>query len=84
MDLKNEILKLLVDNLGVKMEYASIAFLTIALFIILVAAWLSNFLVKGFILRFIRSLTEKTKTKTGKYLLEEKFFHRLLIWLRPS
>ena len=77
MDLKNEILKGLVDHLGVKVEYASIAFLTIALLIIFFVAWLSNSLVKGFVLRFIRSLTEKTKTKTGKYLLEEKFFHRL-------
>ena len=77
MDLKNEILKGLVDHLGVKMEYASIAFLTIALLIIFFLAWLSNSVVKGFVLRFIRSLTEKTKTKTGKYLLEEKFFHRL-------
>ena len=77
MDLKNEILKGLVDHLGVKVEYASIAFLTIALLLILFVAWLSNFVVKGFVLRFIRSLTEKTKTKTGKYLLEEKFFHRL-------
>ena len=77
MDLKNEILKGLVDHLGVKVEYASIVFLTIALLIILFVAWLSNSVVKGFVLRFIRSLTEKTKTKTGKYLLEEKFFHRL-------
>ncbi len=77
MDLKNEILKGLVDHLGVKAEYASIAFLTISLLIILFLAWLSNFVVKGFVLRFIRSLTEKTKTQTGKYLLEEKFFHRL-------
>ena len=77
MDLKNEILKGLVDHLGVKGEYASIAFLTISLLVILFLAWLSNFVVKGFVLRFIRSLTEKTKTQTGKYLLEEKFFHRL-------
>ena len=77
MDLKNKILKLLVDNLAIKEEYASIAFLTIAVLVILLLAWLSNFLVKGFVLNFTRSLTEKTKTKTGKYLLEEKFFHRL-------
>lgn len=77
MDLKNKILKLLVDHLAIREEYASIAFMTIATLVILLVAWLSNFLVKRFVLNFIRSLTEKTKTKTGKYLLEEKFFHRL-------
>tara|TARA_B100001057_G_scaffold40225_1_gene36172 strand:+ start:100 stop:1407 length:1308 start_codon:yes stop_codon:yes gene_type:complete len=77
MDLKNRILKLLVDHLAIREEYASIAFMTIATLVILLVAWLSNFLVKRFVLNFIRSLTEKTKTKTGKYLLEEKFFHRL-------
>ena len=77
MDLKNRILKLLVDHLAIREEYASIAFMTIAILAILLVAWLSNFLVKRFVLNFIRALTEKTKTKTGKYLLEEKFFHRL-------
>lgn len=77
MDLKNRILKLLVDHLSIREEYASIAFMTIAAIVILLVAWLSNFLVKRFVLNFIRALTEKTKTKTGKYLLEEKFFHRL-------
>jgi len=77
MDLKNKISQLLLDYLDIKAEYASLAFLTVAMLVILLMAWISNFLVKRFVLNFIRSLTEKTKTKTGKYLLEEKFFHRL-------
>lgn len=77
MNFKNQLLELLVDHLDLSKEYASITFLTIAVLVILLVAWLSNFLVKRFVLSFIRSLTEKTKTKTGKYLLEEKFFHRV-------
>lgn len=77
MNIKDKFLELLLERLSLSEQYAEIAFMVTALVFILVVAWLSNFLLKRFVLGFIRSLTQKTKTKIGNYLLEEKFFHRL-------
>ena len=65
------------NRLQLSEENSSVAYLAFAIVAILLVAWLSNFLVKRFVLKFIRSLTQRTKTKVGKYLVEEKFFHRV-------
>ncbi|MEC9123568.1 MAG: mechanosensitive ion channel domain-containing protein, partial [Verrucomicrobiota bacterium] len=65
------------EYLHMSVESLSMIYSVLVFLVILLAAWISNFLVKRFVLRFTRSLTEKTKTKIGKYLLEERFFHRL-------
>lgn len=77
MNFKDQFMQPLVDQLDLSQENADLAFISIAVLSILITAWISNFLVKRFALNFIRTLTRKTNTKTGKYLLEEKFFHRL-------
>jgi len=76
-DFKEKLLDFLGDRLQLSEENSSVAYLALATVAILLVAWLSNFLVKRFVLKFIRTLTEKTKTKVGKYLIEEKFFHRV-------
>ena len=76
-DFKEKLLDFLGDRLQLSEENSSVAYLALATVAILLVAWLSNFLVKRFVLKFIRTLTEKTKTKIGKYLIEEKFFHRV-------
>ena len=65
------------EYLHLSVESLSMIYSVLVFLVILLAAWISNFLVKRFVLRFTRSLTEKTKTKIGKYLLEERFYHRL-------
>ena len=76
-DFKQKFLDLLGNRLQLSDENSSIAYLAFAIVAILLVAWLSNFLVKRFVLKFIRTLTQKTKTKVGKYLIEEKFLHRV-------
>ena len=76
-DFKQKFLDLLVNRLQLSEENSSIAYLAFAIVAILLVAWLSNFLVKRFVLKFIRTLTQRTKTKVGKYLIEEKFLHRV-------
>ena len=76
-DFKQKLLGLLGNRLQLSEGNSSIAYLAFAILAILLVAWLSNFLVKRFVLKFIRTLTQKTKTRVGKYLIEEKFFHRL-------
>ncbi len=62
MNLENRLFELLVDHFDLSKELTSIAFLTIAVLVILLVVWLSNFLFKRFVLNFIRSLPEKRKT----------------------
>ena len=76
-DFKEKLLDFLGDRLQLSEENSTVAYLALATVAILLVAWFSNFLVKRFVLKFIRTLTEKTKTKIGKYLIEEKFFHRV-------
>ena len=76
-DFKQKFLDLLGNRLQLSEENSSVAYLAFAIVAILFVAWLSNFLVKRFVLKFIRSLTQRTKTKIGKYLIEEKFLHRV-------
>ena len=58
MNFENRLFELLVDHFDLSKELTSIAFLTIAVLVILLVVWLSNFLVKRFVLNFIRSLPE--------------------------
>ena len=76
-DFKQKFLDLLGKRLQLSEENSSIAYLAFAIVAILLVAWLSNFLVKRFVLKFIRAVTQRTKTKIGKYLIEEKFLHRV-------
>jgi len=76
-DFKQKFLDLLGNRLQLSEENSSVAYLAFAIVAILLVAWLSNFLVKRFVLKFIRTLTQRTKTKIGKYLIEEKFLHRV-------
>ena len=62
-DFKEKLLDFLGDRLQLSEENSSVAYLALATVAILLVAWLSNFLVKRFVLKFIRTLTEKTKTK---------------------
>ena len=76
-DFKQKFFDLLGNRLQLSEENSSIAYLAFAIVAILLVAWVSNFLVKRFVLKFIRTLTQRTKTKVGKYLIEEKFLHRV-------
>jgi len=76
-DFKQKFLDLLGNRLQLSEENSSIAYMALAFVAILLVAWLSNFLVKRFVLKFIRAVTQRTKTKVGKYLIEEKFLHRV-------
>ena len=65
------------EKLGLALNYAEYVYILIALTAILSLGWLANFLVKNFLLRALRSIAEKTKTRVADYLLQESFFLRL-------
>ena len=81
MQLLSELESYLIDTfvkvMGINSVYAEYLFLILALVIILTFGWVSNLLVKRFLLEFVRSLAKKTKTKLAGILLEEGFFLRI-------
>ena len=56
---------------------ADVLIAVVCLLLVLLIAWLANLIVKGFVLRVVRSLAKKSKTRIGEHFLKEKFFHRL-------
>jgi miniconductance mechanosensitive channel len=76
-EIESVVVTFVVRNLGFGIEYSEYVYMLIALSIILFLGWISNFLVKRFILGVLRTLAIRTKTRTAEYLLEEKFFLRL-------
>tara|TARA_A100001015_G_scaffold310501_1_gene412033 strand:- start:995 stop:2272 length:1278 start_codon:yes stop_codon:yes gene_type:complete len=81
MQLLSELESYLIDSLvritRIDRVYADYVFEIVALLVIFLFGWLSNFLVKRFLLKFIRSLAKRTKTKLAQVLLEEGFFLRI-------
>ncbi len=76
-ELENYLIDSFVEFLRIDPVYAEYLFLVLALLSILGLGWLSNLLVKRFLLEFVRSLAKKTKTKLARFLLEEGFFLRI-------
>ena len=48
-----------------------------AILLLVALAWLANALAKGIVLKAVRAVARRTKTKFGEALLEVRFFHRL-------
>ena len=76
-ELESYLIDAFVKVMGINSVYAEYLFLILALVIILTFGWVSNLLVKRFLLEFVRSLAKKTKTKLAGILLEEGFFLRI-------
>ena len=76
-ELESYLIDAFVKIMGINSVYAEYLFLILALVIILTFGWVSNLLVKRFLLEFVRSLAKKTKTKLAGILLEEGFFLRI-------
>ena len=68
-ELENYLIDSFVEFLRIDPVYAEYLFLVLALLSILGLGWLSNLLVKRFLLEFVRSLAKKTKTKLARFLL---------------
>lgn len=80
MDLISEIERWVVANLqsaGLSEVYGVYAYMGLAFTVILILGWFANLLVKRFLLKVLRSLAKKTRTRLAAYLLEESFFLRL-------
>ena len=75
--LESFIINTIHKSFGGEPLYAEYAYLFLAFLVLLLVGWVSNFLVKRFLLGVVRSLAKKSKTKLGENLLREGFFLRL-------
>ena len=81
MELTNKIevqfINILSQNTGFSEINAGYLYALISFLVIIGLGWVSNFFVKQFVLKLVRSLIKKSRTSLGEHLIGEKFFHRL-------